>query len=142
MQAQLGDRLPLPFCAFNGGADVFVDLGNKSLGLEVGFRVWCCCAAVLRLLACLQCLVLQPSAWRTLHCMRVQSGISAVGCAVRILKWDMPRAQALMNFLEIKPHQVSRDSMFSSLRPFKTSCFETVIGIGKHCLQWHWECQP
>lgn len=35
VQAQLGDRLPLPFCAFNGGADVFVDLGNKSLGLEV-----------------------------------------------------------------------------------------------------------
>ncbi len=34
VQAQLADRLPLPFCAFNGGADVFVDLGNKSLGLE------------------------------------------------------------------------------------------------------------
>lgn len=34
VQAQLGERLPLPFCAFNGGADVFVDLGNKSLGLE------------------------------------------------------------------------------------------------------------
>ena len=25
---------PLPFCAFNGGNDVFVDVGNKSLGLE------------------------------------------------------------------------------------------------------------
>ncbi|KAK9807006.1 hypothetical protein WJX72_010564 [[Myrmecia] bisecta] len=25
---------PLPFCAFNGGNDVFVDIGNKSLGLE------------------------------------------------------------------------------------------------------------
>ena len=25
---------PLPFCAFNGGSDVFVDVGNKSLGLE------------------------------------------------------------------------------------------------------------
>lgn len=25
---------PLPFCAFNGGGDVFVDVGNKSLGLE------------------------------------------------------------------------------------------------------------
>ena len=24
---------PLPFCAFNGGGDVFVDIGNKSLGL-------------------------------------------------------------------------------------------------------------
>jgi IMP and pyridine-specific 5'-nucleotidase len=24
----------LPFCAFNGGGDVFVDVGNKSLGLE------------------------------------------------------------------------------------------------------------
>jgi IMP and pyridine-specific 5'-nucleotidase len=24
----------LPFCAFNGGNDVFVDVGNKSLGLE------------------------------------------------------------------------------------------------------------
>lgn len=33
-QSQLRDRVPLPFCAFNGGADVFVDLGNKSLGLE------------------------------------------------------------------------------------------------------------
>jgi len=26
--------MPIPFCAFNGGADVFVDIGNKSLGLE------------------------------------------------------------------------------------------------------------
>mmetsp|Transcript_10107 Transcript_10107/g.30241 ORF Transcript_10107/g.30241 Transcript_10107/m.30241 type:complete len:652 (+) Transcript_10107:260-2215(+) len=34
VQAQLSDRLPLPFCAFNGGSDVFCDLGNKSLGLE------------------------------------------------------------------------------------------------------------
>lgn len=25
---------PLPYCAFNGGGDVFVDVGNKSLGLE------------------------------------------------------------------------------------------------------------
>lgn len=33
VQAQLVD-VPLPFCAFNGGADVFVDVGNKSLGLE------------------------------------------------------------------------------------------------------------
>ena len=24
----------LPFCAFNGGGDVFVDVGNKSLGLD------------------------------------------------------------------------------------------------------------
>ena len=33
MQQQLVDA-PLPFCAFNGGGDVFVDVGNKSLGLE------------------------------------------------------------------------------------------------------------
>ena len=33
VQAQLVDA-SLPFCAFNGGADVFVDVGNKSLGLE------------------------------------------------------------------------------------------------------------
>jgi IMP and pyridine-specific 5'-nucleotidase len=32
VQQQL--ETPLPFCAFNGGADVFVDVGNKSLGLE------------------------------------------------------------------------------------------------------------
>jgi IMP and pyridine-specific 5'-nucleotidase len=25
---------PVPFCAFNGGGDVFVDIGNKSLGLH------------------------------------------------------------------------------------------------------------
>jgi len=25
---------PLPFCAFNGGNDVFVDIGNKSIGLD------------------------------------------------------------------------------------------------------------
>lgn len=42
LQAQLVD-VPLPFCAFNGGADVFVDVGNKSIGLEalmkhLGFR--------------------------------------------------------------------------------------------------------
>jgi hypothetical protein len=24
----------VPFCAFNGGSDVFVDAGNKSLGLQ------------------------------------------------------------------------------------------------------------
>ena len=24
----------IPFCAFNGGNDVFVDVGNKSLGLQ------------------------------------------------------------------------------------------------------------
>lgn len=33
MQRHLVDAA-LPFCAFNGGADVFVDVGNKSLGLE------------------------------------------------------------------------------------------------------------
>lgn len=33
VQRQLVDA-PLPFCAFNGGGDVFVDVGNKSLGLE------------------------------------------------------------------------------------------------------------
>jgi hypothetical protein len=32
MQAQL--QSDIPFCAFNGGNDVFVDVGNKSLGLE------------------------------------------------------------------------------------------------------------
>ncbi|KAI3438181.1 hypothetical protein D9Q98_000618 [Chlorella vulgaris] len=32
VQAQLSSDLP--FCAFNGGNDVFVDVGNKSLGLE------------------------------------------------------------------------------------------------------------
>lgn len=36
-------RPALPFCAFNGGNDVFVDVGNKSLGLQslqkyLGFR--------------------------------------------------------------------------------------------------------
>ena len=31
-QSQL--QSDLPFCAFNGGNDVFVDVGNKSLGLE------------------------------------------------------------------------------------------------------------
>ena len=32
-QAELADA-PLPYCAFNGGNDVFVDVGNKSLGLQ------------------------------------------------------------------------------------------------------------
>jgi IMP and pyridine-specific 5'-nucleotidase len=32
VQTRLDSRLP--FCAFNGGNDVFVDVGNKSLGLE------------------------------------------------------------------------------------------------------------
>jgi hypothetical protein len=32
VQNQLDSKLP--FCAFNGGNDVFVDVGNKSLGLE------------------------------------------------------------------------------------------------------------
>lgn len=33
-QMQLKDAVALPFCAFNGGSDVFVDIGNKSLGLD------------------------------------------------------------------------------------------------------------
>lgn len=33
VQTQMMDA-PLPYCAFNGGNDVFVDIGNKSLGLE------------------------------------------------------------------------------------------------------------
>eukprot|EP00898_Chlorokybus_atmophyticus_P003284 jgi/Chlat1/3957/Chrsp26S08869 len=33
VQTQL-DGMPLPFCAFNGGNDVFVDIGNKSIGLK------------------------------------------------------------------------------------------------------------
>jgi IMP and pyridine-specific 5'-nucleotidase len=28
----------LPFCAFNGGNDVFVDVGNKSIGLDALMR--------------------------------------------------------------------------------------------------------
>jgi IMP and pyridine-specific 5'-nucleotidase len=32
-QVHLAD-VELPFCAFNGGNDVFCDVGNKSLGLE------------------------------------------------------------------------------------------------------------
>ena len=32
VQKQLDAKIP--FCAFNGGNDVFVDVGNKSLGLE------------------------------------------------------------------------------------------------------------
>lgn len=28
----------VPFCAFNGGNDVFVDVGNKSLGLDALMR--------------------------------------------------------------------------------------------------------
>ena len=33
VSTQLVDTM-VPFCAFNGGADVFVDIGNKSLGLH------------------------------------------------------------------------------------------------------------
>ena len=29
------DASPLPFCAFNGGNDCFVDVGDKSLGVQV-----------------------------------------------------------------------------------------------------------
>eukprot|EP00959_Pyramimonas_sp_CCMP1952_P362566 7592780-Pyramimonas_sp.AAC.1 len=32
----------IPFCAFNGGNDVFVDVGNKSLGLEALMRYLKC----------------------------------------------------------------------------------------------------
>ena len=32
VQNQLVSKIP--FCAFNGGNDVFVDVGNKSLGLQ------------------------------------------------------------------------------------------------------------
>lgn len=35
VRAALGaDAVALPYCCFNGGSDVFVDVGNKSLGLE------------------------------------------------------------------------------------------------------------
>jgi len=33
-QVELEGHTSLPFCAFNGGADCFVDVGNKGLGLE------------------------------------------------------------------------------------------------------------
>jgi len=33
VDSQLVDEA-VPFCAFNGGGDVFVDIGNKSLGLH------------------------------------------------------------------------------------------------------------
>ena len=33
-QVELEGMTGLPFCAFNGGADCFVDVGNKGLGLE------------------------------------------------------------------------------------------------------------
>ena len=38
LQVHLKDRILLPFCAFNGGQDVFVDIGNKSLGLDALLR--------------------------------------------------------------------------------------------------------
>ncbi len=38
LQVHLKDRISLPFCAFNGGQDVFVDIGNKSLGLDALLR--------------------------------------------------------------------------------------------------------
>ncbi len=33
-QLSVSPAATLPFCAFNGGNDVFVDIGNKSLGLQ------------------------------------------------------------------------------------------------------------
>ena len=33
LSAQMQLVAKVPFCAFNGGRDVFVDVGNKSLGL-------------------------------------------------------------------------------------------------------------
>lgn len=48
VQSQLTDRLPLPFCAFNGGADVFCDLGNKC-ACAASPPSRCCCAAPARL---------------------------------------------------------------------------------------------
>jgi IMP-specific 5'-nucleotidase len=71
VQAQLGDRLPLPFCAFNGGADVFVDLGNKSLGLEVPPRS----PSLERKHICAS--ASRPSAWQTLHSMHVHGASNA-----------------------------------------------------------------
>lgn len=41
VQTQL-DFDKVPFCAFNGGNDVFVDVGNKSLGLEALMDYVCC----------------------------------------------------------------------------------------------------
>ena len=34
LTVQMQLESPIPFCAFNGGNDVFVDVGNKSIGLE------------------------------------------------------------------------------------------------------------
>ena len=34
LQDELARATDMPFCAFNGGNDVFVDVGNKSLGLQ------------------------------------------------------------------------------------------------------------
>ena len=38
VQTQLEATARVPFCAFNGGNDVFVDVGNKSLGLDALMR--------------------------------------------------------------------------------------------------------
>jgi IMP and pyridine-specific 5'-nucleotidase len=38
VQTQLEGLSRVPFCAFNGGNDVFVDVGNKSLGLDALMR--------------------------------------------------------------------------------------------------------
>ena len=46
LQIQLGDQRPVPFCAFNGGNDVFCDVGTKAHGLEALMSyVGCRCVA-------------------------------------------------------------------------------------------------
>jgi hypothetical protein len=43
----------LPFCAFNGGNDVFVDVGNKSIGLDALMRHLDCYPFEVRRRVCL-----------------------------------------------------------------------------------------
>ncbi|CAG8442610.1 6765_t:CDS:2 [Ambispora gerdemannii] len=35
MQSPKGKEFQLPFCAFNGGSDVWVDIGNKLIGVQI-----------------------------------------------------------------------------------------------------------
>jgi IMP and pyridine-specific 5'-nucleotidase len=32
---EIADLTPLPFCAFNGGSDVWLDVGNKLIGVQI-----------------------------------------------------------------------------------------------------------
>ena len=72
--------MPVPFCAFNGGGDVFVDIGNKSLGLHALMKFLGATSEQVRLDFCVLCVVcMHPGEKIPCRAARAASGRKCIG---------------------------------------------------------------